>query len=266
MVKRGPSKTRRFVWQSAAARRLLALAGDARTIGEAVEMVAGRFLKDIFCPPTSLKELQAKLCVAGPDIDDIPFSAELRQEGKSFRIILSKYLAPSRHRFTTAHELAHAILETSGPRCPRHGSELERLCDMLATELLMPRAIFETSLGAILTMGKIREMAKLFDTSLTSTVIRAAELRRCTAFAVEGNAVSWARGSIRKGSINTLQDDLARAVRKSAESPTGEDILNLSNRSWTGDWKVEWITLGADRRRLFILQPSKIPQNKQASA
>jgi Zn-dependent peptidase ImmA (M78 family) len=266
MVNRGPSKTRRFLWNSAAARRLLALAGDVHTVGKAVEIVANRFLEGIFCPPTSLEELQTKLRVAGPDIDDIPFAGELRHEGNSFRIILSKHLAPSRRRFTTAHELAHAILETTGPRCPRYGSELERLCDMLATELLMPKAVFETSLGATLTMGKIRELAALFDTSLTSTAIRAAELRRCTAFAVEGKAVSWAYGSIRKGSIETLQQDLVRAVRRSAESPTGEDILNLSTPSWTGDWKVEWITVGADRHRLFILQPSKTAQSGRASA
>src|SRR5580704_14110342 len=108
----------------------------------AVQIVIGRFLDRLDCPPTDLNAVAARLSVTRITYEDLPFPGELRRNSQGFEIACSSYLSASRRRFTVAHELAHVIFETTGPNCPTRGRELERLCDMLASEILMPQNEF----------------------------------------------------------------------------------------------------------------------------
>src|SRR6266404_731536 len=91
----------------------------------------------------------------------------------------------------TKWRMPFAILETTGPRCPRVCNELERICDRLASELLMPRHFFLNAVGSSLSIEKIFELARVVDTSLSATAIRCAELLGVSAFGTEGKVVSW---------------------------------------------------------------------------
>ena len=46
------------------------------------------------------------------------------------------------------------LFRNYGPNCPRFGEELERICDMLATEILMPKDIFLQRAGRELSIQK----------------------------------------------------------------------------------------------------------------
>jgi hypothetical protein len=259
-------KRLRYTWKSAAARRLRELGGNAPTVGQALSMVTQHFLQGITCPPTNLEELQKRFRIKSVETEDLPFAGELRRDADGFRIILSKHLSPHRKRFTIAHELGHAMLETTGRRCPHFGSELERICDLLATELLMPKSVFSEHLGPHPSLESVTALSRLFNTSLTATAIRIAELRGCTAFEVQNGEISWSHGIVRKGSVAALDYELEAAVRQALLSGTGEEILYIPSPKWRGDWKLEWMSTSAGQRTLFMLQPTRIPGASKAIA
>jgi hypothetical protein len=247
-----PKKRDRMRWQSAAARRLVEIAGNPATIQEAVEIVVTKYLDSVDCPPTNLDAIQARLNVKQVETEDLPFSGELRRGEDGFTVVVSKHLSPGRRRFTIAHELGHAILETTGPRCPRVGSELERLCDMLATEMLMPRKVFASVAQQRISITGLWELAKIFGASLTATALRITELMNCSAFEVEGDSVSWGYGMVRKGSVSALDHELQLAVRTARDVNCGEANVYMN---WRGDCKLQWESMKGNKKILFLLQP-----------
>ena len=98
-------------------------------------------------------------------------------------ILNSRERLRSRQRFTLAHEIAHILLaegDSEGIKEYRDDStnmreqanpHLERLCDRLAAQLLMPTSIF-LRFAAPWTITSIPRLARLFDTSMTATAIR----------------------------------------------------------------------------------------------
>ena len=262
MVTRGARRSR-VPWQSAAARRLLAIAGNPSTVKQAVQIVGARFLENVECPPTNLQAVQNRLNVKRIETEDLPFSGELRRGPDGFTIVLSKHLTPSRRRFTVAHELGHAILETTGPRCPRFGLELERLCNMLATEILMPHSLFRSLVREQVSVSKVWELSRIFGTSLTATALRAAELLGCSAFETEADMISWGYGIVKKGRLKDLDQDLQLAIRQAERSDAGELQVYVWSHKWKGDCKLEWTRPRGSGRTLFLLHP--VSQGRQSS-
>jgi hypothetical protein len=243
------------VWKSAAARRLLRLAGSAATVDEAVTTIVSTTLEGISHPPLALEDLFTKLNISGVRVeDDLPFSGELRPENGRFIIVCSKHLSPNRRRFTIAHELAHAIFELSGPKCPRSGRELERLCDMIAAELLMPWRAFKARAGDVPGPDQILQLARVFQTSLTATAIRCNKLLDVTIFAAQTDVVLWGYGAIRKGPTRHLDSTLQRLIRETKSFPKGAQILPLEIRGTLLSWVVQHRSIG-NEQTLFVLQP-----------
>jgi IrrE N-terminal-like domain len=264
-VVRTANRQGKFSWRSAAARRLCRIAGDPSTISEAVRIVGSKFLEGVRCPPTDLDAVRLRLNIRAVEAEDLPFSGELRRDKDGFRIVCSNHLSPTRRRFTIAHEIAHAILETTGPRCPRVGDELERICDRLASELLMPRHLFLDAVGSSLSIEKIFELARLFDTSLSATAIRCAELLGVSAFGTEGKVVSWAYGVIRKGAGFGTDVELMSAVARASDGQAGQEVVYLRSRVWTGEWRMEWAPTGRNGKAVFLLQPCQSARRAAAT-
>jgi hypothetical protein len=98
-------------------------------------------------------------------------------------IRVDRRLSPHRKRFSIAHELGHwchhrhrmswCTADDIG-NLGRAASEIERVADRYAADLLMPRYIFNplAQKHAHLDTQVVREMARLFSTSLTATGIR----------------------------------------------------------------------------------------------
>ena len=236
-------------WKSAAARRLRDMAG-VDSIDEAVPLVVAEVLAGIQCPPTDLAALCARLNVtAVVDDDNIPVLGELRRENDAFTILCAVGQSSVRRRFTIAHELAHVLFEATGPRAPRVGADLERLCDMLAAEILMPRSVFEAAMNSsTLDASFVKRLASRFQTSLTATVLRCAELSSLSVVCIQDGRRKWSRGPAR---LDAYQ--LKHLVKQLIDGEPGDRLVAIE-RSGTADfYRAHWIRTIGDRTGLVLL-------------
>ena len=239
-------------WTSAAASRIVEQSRSATTVEEAVHATASRLLDGVSCPPTDLDVLKNRLNVTSVEpIRCLPTSGELRKRDDGFVIVYSSSLSPARRRFTIAHELGHAVFESTGPNCPRYGRELERICDLLAAELLMPREVFVAQAGNNLHPGQVLRLARDFGTSVMATALRCQQLLGVSVFQVEAARVSWGYGKIRRerdlqADAYGFQDAITRAMR----GDMGERMVFVKQR----DFRLQWVCLRGEHRALFVLQ------------
>jgi len=124
----------------------------------------------------SLHAMALRLGVTRILEDSMPFDGGLYELPNGERIIkLNAESPPTRKRFTLAHEIGHLLLGKPGLRSPC-GSDraLERKCDAIASELLMPvdeATAFVRILGKP-SPEKLRAIASHFDVSLQAAAFR----------------------------------------------------------------------------------------------
>jgi Zn-dependent peptidase ImmA (M78 family) len=240
-------------WRSAAAERIITFAAGASSVEDAVARVVQDLLRECESLPTDLRAISAKLnVVQWRRNDTLPLHGRLLDEAQGLVVEYSSTQSSDRQRFTIAHELGHAVFARTGPSFPTHGAELERICDMIATELLMPRQTFLAKLDHHWNTSTVVALAREFETSLAATALRCLEFRRGSSiFLVKGSTISWAYGEVRPGPVANLPDRLARAVLSAS---TGKG--NISFREPDGrvrQWYLESTRLGA--QSLFALHP-----------
>jgi IrrE N-terminal-like domain len=249
------SNKKKVVWRSAAAERLRRLAGFSPNVEHAVRAVCERLLNAVSCPPTDLDAVGGKLNVVRfIEEDGLPVSGQLRRGEKGFEIVCSRGMALTRKRFTVAHELGHAIFESTGPNCPRSGGELERLCDMLAAEILMPQSVCDDYLGETVKLDDVFRMARLFQVSLSAAVIRCAELRGVSMFEATSDRVNWGYGRIKGGLVRVLNSEIREVVERAVGGEKVEVTVPINGVSWRGDWRIEGAPIGQTQRALLLLQ------------
>jgi Zn-dependent peptidase ImmA (M78 family) len=248
-------RMRSISWTSAAARRFRERAGGCTDINQAIYIVAKELLDGIECPPTDLTSLSAKVGVTRFEAMEIAGSGELRRNAEGLAIVYSRYLTQPRRRFTIAHELGHVIIESTGQHAPRSGREVERLCDMLATEILMPRDVFAKRVSPDLSMEELFGLAKEFQTSLSTTAIRCAELVGVSVFGVESDKITWAYGRVKKGHLRFLDEALKSLIRTACAGTSGEEQLYLNHDGEIRAWKVQYQALKHGNQALFLLRP-----------
>ena len=238
-------------WKSAAARRLRDMARVDRT-EQAVPVVVAEILAGIDCPPTDLAALCARLNVKDiVDDDNIPVLGELHRENGTFTILCAAGQSPVRRRFTIAHELAHVLFEKTGPRAPRIGADLERLCDMLAAEILMPRSIFEAAMSpSTIDASLVKRLASRFQTSLTATVLRCAELRPLSVVCIQDGRRKWSRGPAR---ISVYQ--LKHLMKQLIDGEPGDRLVAVERTGRADFYRGHWVRTMGDRSGLVLLTP-----------
>ena len=241
----------RVKWKSAAARRLLKLAGVER-IDEAIRTVVSQLLEGIHCPPTDLEAVCARLNVTEVvDDDDIPVVGEVRRENGAFRILCSAGQSAVRRRFTIAHELAHVVFESTGPGAPRVGADLERLCDMIAAEILMPSAIFRAAFTqTVVDASVVRLLATTFETSLTATVLRCAEFRPLSVVCVRQGQRKWSRGRARPS-----DQQLRQLLNYFVDGEPGDDLVAIERGGSAEFYRGQWLRTTDERSGLVLLSP-----------
>jgi hypothetical protein len=136
----------------------------------------------------------------------------LTKQGNTLLVLLNRRDSARRQRFTLAHEVAHLLLDgehrvTAHRRAPAGlftGPEaLERQCDRLATEILMPT----TGVSALMrgkrpSMSSVMDLADRYEASIESAALRLAELTDMPTQVVkwrpeeEGFSVQWSRGNL----------------------------------------------------------------------
>lgn len=237
-------------WKSAAARRLREM-GGVDSVDSAIPAVVAKILAGISCPPTDLGALCDQLKVREIIDDDIPVVGELRRENGVFRIVCAVGQSAVRRRFTIAHELAHVLFESSGPGAPRVGAELERLCDMLAAEILMPKAVFESALGEATVDGAVIKMvASRFQTSLTATAIRCVDVRPISVVCVHEGRMRW-----RRGPAWPTHYQLEQLMSQMIDGEPGDGRVVIERASLGRLYRGEWIRTTSERSGLLVLTP-----------
>ena len=244
---------------SAAERRIRALSPEAPTLDDAVKSVIAGLLQGVTCPPTDLVEVGRKMGVREISYERFPGSGELHKEIGGYRIVCSLDQPPSRRRFTVAHELAHVILERTGRNAPRAGDSVERVCDMLAAECLMPTSVFEDQLPAAPTLTDVVNLAQTFGTSITATAIRCAQFRSICIFGVTGDRVTWGYGGIRPGAVMYLVDQVRDGVRAvlAGEQPQ-EQVYFYGNGYRGGSRRFDWIRSGTDSAVIMLSRDKQV--------
>jgi IrrE N-terminal-like domain len=245
-------------WSSAAARRLLALAGNPPSVEAAIDIVTARLLEGFQCPPTDLEAIRPRLNITQFCAEDIAGSGELQRDGDGLKVVYSSTLSSTRKRFTIAHEMAHALFESTGPNCPRTGVELERLCDKIAAEILMPKRIFLGLLGREFSVKRILELSQLFRTSVSATAIRCAELLKVSVFGVEGDTIIWAFGVVKSGPISRTNSMIRELHAKLNRGEPVDEIICLYSRTGYSEWRAEAMPIGSEDRALFLLTPHQL--------
>jgi hypothetical protein len=200
-------------WSSAAARKLVEISGAApTTVENAIELIVRRILEGVEFPPTDLEALAVRMEVIRiRQQEDLAGSGELHRVADGFEIIYSADLSGGRLRFTIAHELGHVLLASAGMNCSG-SKELERLCDRIAAEILMPADCFRRFWKSDFSIKDLFKIARLFETSIAATATHCHELFGAAAFEVRDGSVSWRKG-IPYSEIRQMGDAVRSAIR-----------------------------------------------------
>jgi hypothetical protein len=211
-------------------------------------------LDQIHCPPTDLEKVCEKQRVSIHDSTELLGSGALVKDGEYLQILCAPDLSPERRRFTIAHELGHLIVGRSSPLGVRQSREVERLCDLFAAELLMPRPVFAEAIGRGARLRDLPGLARSFQVSLTSALIRYAELTGVSIFEVREDRIVWGVGVIRHGPVRDLDDGLKPAIAKAIEGQAGSDQIYLTIRESIWRCEAEYLPLGKSKRALILIR------------
>jgi hypothetical protein len=149
------------------------------TVEASIESLAAALVARDTKLPICPRDYFAQFAIDDCESDEtLPYAGELVQVGATFRIHYSAGMAAERERFTLAHELCHAIFASSGSGWPRRGDELERICELFAAELLMPRwAVDQLWSRERASVEAFRDCADGLGVSLTALANRFATLK-----------------------------------------------------------------------------------------
>ena len=141
----------------------------------------------------------------------------------AFRVVLNDADPADRQRFSLAHEIVHIFFRcVPGAGLAHDSGEVEKLCDLGAAELTMPKSRFVALLQAAgLSMAGLRECSAEFATSLQACARRAMELTERPAAVIVAD-VSEASGSA-PSAISDLH--ISSVYRSSGWSPAGDQLL-----------------------------------------
>jgi len=182
-------------WRSAAARRVCELTGQ-KSVELATAEIGRRLTDGMTTAPIELEQIFPRLDIVACNADpELCIAGELRTAALGLEIVYSESQSEARRRFTIAHEMAHAMIERTGRYCPRRGAELERICDMVAGQILVPTLILHRYSTQHPNLEQISRMAKEFNVSLTMMAIRCAKELGTVVFQAEESRVAWFAGT-----------------------------------------------------------------------
>lgn len=134
-------------------------------------------------PPVDVHILASLRGITDIESVEQPWAGVLIPGQDGFRVRVRESDGWPRQRFTIGHEATHTFLpgflEAEQFRCDPHDGHdhIEALCDVGASELLMPRRQFSIELGISgLDLDSVEALADRYETSLEATGIRAVDL------------------------------------------------------------------------------------------
>ncbi|GEM_PF-6404202 len=174
---------------------------------------------------------------------------------------------PVRQNFTLAHELAHILIQegsgvsrigvtTRGPTKPT-GRDLERLCDSVAAELLMPQDTFRKHLQVQgLSMNALDALSGRFETSREATAKRMSEVSDepclcvCWKLARQRGAITlpcsvWSTNRL------DIQSRVATGVKVGSSVPANSSISSAFVQPEVTRG-FEALQLGSTKKRVYV--------------
>ncbi len=150
----------------------------------------------------SIKRLTILASLRGLEVQEMTSQSRVLEDrdavliptgSKRGRVLYNPRRPRGRVAFSIAHEISHTFFpnSTNGARfrsicdsASREANELERLCDLGASELLMPRDEFLGEIGNDFGLDRVEQLSAVFGSSFESTVFRLASVH--THFAAAG--------------------------------------------------------------------------------
>ena len=116
-------------------KKMMARTGADNPI-DAVAAFVGTFRKS----SDSLRDVAFRLGIDRVVEEGLPYDGGIFESNGSLTVKLNSFAAPVRRRFTLAHEIGHLMIakDLSAAKGCTSSSKLERACDAIAAELLMP--------------------------------------------------------------------------------------------------------------------------------
>lgn len=175
------------VWHSEAARALTARWGSPDPV-DAMRAAVRAVLEDaqVARPPVNLSLVGSFCGILRTDVVAMQPSGRLIPVAGGYRIEVNASESRARQRFSEAHEIVHTMVPSghTGARGRTDattgefptGNEEEHLCDVGASEMLMPTKLFEADAsGMVLAIDSVVRLAGVFDVSLEAAGIRLAQ-------------------------------------------------------------------------------------------
>ena len=226
----------------------------------------------ISAPPYDPAAFAFHLGVTRVRAADLGYAGHATYADEGLTIEYDKYSGHrARHRFTIAHEVGHIILaQVSGDarklgyRSPK--SEVERLCNKLAAEILTPAA----EIMALWKSGRsqpgwhrpnfVIQVATAYSVSLEMAALRIVELCDPAMGVIllddSTRTWNWAHGAFPRVAVNAaLLAMFAEGTRRAADPPetTGHATINVSLRQSMKMVPISWTQL-ASKLCLITLQ------------
>jgi IrrE N-terminal-like domain len=157
-----------------------------------------------------------------------------RDQGKQGHIAFNPDRSKGRIAFSVAHEIAHTFFpSTSGgvrfrEMCEsesREANELERLCDLGASELLMPIQEFQSSVAGEWSLGAVPRLADSFGSSWEATVFRLAS-------AFPGSAAAGSLRFRRRKSEEAMLNNVGHSEQGGLFRPAEDKIPLVAPRKY----------------------------------
>jgi hypothetical protein len=132
-------------------------------------------------PPVNVKLLASLRGIARVEERSQPWAGVLAPEQGQLVVGVRASDGVERQRFTILHEAGHTLLpgfaEARQFRCDGPKSRDEELCDIAASELLLPRRFFASDLrDAAPGLDGVETLARLYEASIEATALRAVDL------------------------------------------------------------------------------------------
>ncbi len=235
---------------------------SAHDLANAVDVLLSRRLAPLGRPqaPVDLEAIGDLFSVRRIEYDVLPCDGVLSPMANGgYKVVLAIDQDPLRRRFSLAHEIAHAAVFSVLPELKHtanrslfdefRNDDEERLCDLIASRLLMPTSMFGASVaGRELSLAALRAVSSQFQVSLSAALRRWREIARLAAAFVRLSPQAD-KGVAVLPVINFEKGRLwSREWRGFREDSTV--IEALQSKTWKSGW--DWIPEGFVRRRLHV--------------
>lgn len=175
-------------WYSASARELLRMTGSPDP-SAAMRQCACQLLDEVevTTPPINLRMVASFQGVRAIQPVVMVHAGRLVPKGSGYIIQVNAHHSNGKQQFTIGHEIGHTLIpsyqkhphliEDLSTGLFQQGKEEEHLCDIAATELLMPTQLFRPQAAALgFHLGAVAKLGSLFRASREATARRLVEM------------------------------------------------------------------------------------------